>query len=682
MRSSYHKLTSMKKIAETNAIQLIFLLLLSIFYTSCKDDPTVNNQKLSIESCYAGTSLLQYSAEVPNIPLNADLLITFNATLDTNKAKSAIVLENESGAIVGGLKYSFSNDNKTVKISHSQYFTKAQHYLLKVLNTIKGFDGQTFSGTEYKFVTLSGDFNLISIKVDNKDFNTGKAVNNVSLNGAVIDIVFPNSLDTNAIKSKFNLSGGTTFDVDVSSDNKTVQLKISSQLTGYKKYYFSISSTLRTPEGMNFKGFSNTFFAELDSTPKFPVISDDELLTLIERQTFKFFYNYAHPVSGLTRERYNSGDIVTSGGSGFGVMALIVGMERGFITRDEGINRLEKIVSFLENADRFHGAWSHWLNGSSGVVIPFGTKDNGGDLVETSYMAQGLMTMRQYLDENNASEADLINRINQLLDTIEWDWYTRGGQNVLYWHWSPNYNWDMNFQLRGYMECLITYVMAAASQTHSISKPVYTSGWARNGGMVNGKTFYGYVLPVGYDYGGPLFFAHYSFLGLDPRNLVDDYANYWTQNVNHSLINWAYCVDNPKNYPNYNSYCWGLTASDIPAGYSASSPTNDLGVITPTAAISSLPYTPEQSMNAIRYFYYIIGDKLWGDYGFYDAFDVQEDWWASSFLAIDQGPEICMIENYRTGLLWNLFMSAPEVQQGLTKLGFTYSKKYATTKRK
>lgn len=660
---------------------LLFSLIIFFFLHSCKEEPSPESKKITVESCFAGSIQLLYSAEANNVPLNADLTVKFSTAIDTVNIESSVLLLNESGNIVSGLKYSFSEGYKVVKISHSQYFTKAHHYTLKITGSLKGLQGQPFGGIEYKFYTLSGEFNLASITIDNKDFNTGKPVNNVSLSGSVIDIKFGNSLDTTAIKSKFNLSGGTTFDVDVSSDNKTVQLKINSQLTGYKKYYFSISSTLRTPEGMNFKGFSNSFFAELDSTPKFPIISDDELLTLIQQRTFKYFYNYAHPVSGLTRERYNSGDIVTSGGSGFGIMALIVGIERSFITRDEGVTRLEKIVSFLENADRFHGAWSHWLNGSTGVVIPFGTKDNGGDLVETSFMAQGLITIRQYLDENNATEAALIDRINQLLDSIEWDWYTRGGQNVLYWHWSPNYNWDMNFQLRGYMECMITYVMAASSSTHTIPKAAYTMGWARNGAMVNGKSFYGYNLPLGYDYGGPLFFAHYSFLGLDPRNLNDEYANYWTQNVNHSLINWAYCVDNPKNFPNYNSYCWGLTASDIPSGYSASSPTNDLGVITPTAAISSLPYTPEQSMNAIRYFYFIIGDKLWGDYGFYDAFDVQEDWWASSYLAIDQGPEICMIENYRTGLLWNLFMSAPEVQQGLTKLGFTYSKKHAVQRR-
>jgi hypothetical protein len=230
----------------------------------------------------------------------------------------------------------------------------------------------------------------------------------------------------------------------------------------------------------------------------------------------------------------------------------------------------------------------------------------------------------------------------------------------------------MNFQLQGYNETLITYIMAAASPTHTIPASAYTQGYARNGGIKNGKSFYGYTLPVGYDYGGPLFFAHYSFLGLDPRNLSDAYANYMVQNTNHSLINWAYCVNNPKKFPNYNSSCWGLTAGDIPNGYGVSEPTNDRGVITPTAAVSSLPFSPVQSMDAIRYFYFILGDKLWGDYGFYDAFDVHSNWWASSYIAIDQGPQICMIENYRTGLPWNRFMSAPEIQAGLTKLGFSY----------
>jgi hypothetical protein len=336
------------------------------------------------------------------------------------------------------------------------------------------------------------------------------------------------------------------------------------------------------------------------------------------------------------------------------------------------LTRLDKILGFLETCDRYHGAWPHWINGVTGKTIPFSSLDDGGDLVETSFMIQGLMTMRQYLKPAIPGENMLIDRINFLVSTVEYDWFTQGGQNVLYWHWSPNTGWAVNVKLQGYNETLITYVLAASSTTHSIPAAAYKMGYSRNGAMRNGKTFYGYKLPLGEDYGGPLFFTHYSFLGLDPRNLQDEFASYREQNVNQSLINYSYCVANPRGNAGYSADCWGLTASDIPGSYTASSPTNDRGVIAPTAAISSLPYTPVESMRAIRFFYYKLGDKLWGNYGFQDAFSLNQAWFSGSYLAIDQGPEIVMIENYRTGLLWNLFMSAPEVQAGLTKLGFIY----------
>jgi hypothetical protein len=289
-------------------------------------------------------------------------------------------------------------------------------------------------------------------------------------------------------------------------------------------------------------------------------------------------------------------------------------------------------------------------------------------------MIQALFTLRQYLDPEVPAELSLINTINTLIAEVEWSWYTQGGQNVLYWHWSPNFGWQKNHAIRGWNEALIIYVLAASSETYPIDREVYEKGWARNGNMMNtsGNSYYGYQLPLRSDMGGPLFFAHYSFLGLDPRMLEDQYADYWKQNVTHTKINRAYCIDNPLRYPGYCESSWGLTASDGNAGYSAHSPNNDRGVITPTAAISSLPYTPEHSMDAIRFFYYILGDKIWGEYGFYDAYNVSANWYARSYLAIDQGPIICMIENYRSGLLWDLFMSAPEVQNGLKKLGFTY----------
>jgi len=401
-------------------------------------------------------------------------------------------------------------------------------------------------------------------------------------------------------------------------------------------------------------------------------LTDEKLLDLVQHQTFKYFYDFAHPVSGLARERNSNLDTVTTGGTGFGLMALVVGMERGFVTRQEGIAHLEKIVNFLETCDRFHGVWPHWLNGSTGKVIPFSQKDNGADLVETAFLVQGLLSVREYLRDTDAKERELKERINVLWQEVEWDWFTQGGQDVLYWHWSPEYEWEMNHAIRGHNETLITYVLAASSPSHPIDSLAYHEGYARKGEIVNGSEYYGIKLPLGEELGGPLFFVHYSFLGLDPRNLRDAYANYWEQNVNHTLINRQYCIENPKGFEGYGENSWGLTASDNHEFYSAHSPTNDLGVITPTAAISSIPYTPGHSLQAIRHFYYDLGDKLWGEYGFHDAFNRTEHWWADSYLAIDQGPIVVMIENYRTGLLWDLFMSAPEIGPGLHKLGFSF----------
>lgn len=401
-------------------------------------------------------------------------------------------------------------------------------------------------------------------------------------------------------------------------------------------------------------------------------LTDEKLLNLIQHQTFKYFYDFAHPVSGMARERNSNLDTVTSGGTGFGLMALVVGMERGFITRQEGTELLDKILNFLETCDRYHGVWPHWLNGSTGEVIPFSQKDNGADLVESAFLVQGLITVREYLRDSDVKEKAMKERIDILWKDVEWDWFTQGGQEVLYWHWSPEYNWEMNHAIRGHNETLITYVLAAASPTHAIDSLVYHKGYARDGEIVNGSEYYGINLPLGEELGGPLFFSHYSFLGLDPRNLTDKYASYWEQNVNHTLINRQYCIENPLNYKGYGTDCWGLTASDNHQGYSAHSPTNDLGVITPTAAISSIPYTPEFSINAIRHFYYELEEILWGENGFHDSFNLTENWWASSYLAIDQGPIVVMIENYRSGLLWELFMSAPEIEQGLHKLGFSF----------
>ena len=402
-----------------------------------------------------------------------------------------------------------------------------------------------------------------------------------------------------------------------------------------------------------------------------PPDPDEALMDTVQMQTFKYFWDFADTKSGMIKDR-NTSFYVTTSGSGFGVMVILVGIERGYISREEGLDRLLKIVGFLETADRFHGVWPHWLNPNTGKVFPFSQYDNGGDLVETAFMIQGLLTVQAYFSQDTQKEKDLRSRIQTLWEEVEWDWYRRGGQNVLYWHWSPNYGWKMDMKVRGWNEALIVYVLAASSPTHGIPTEVYHQGWARNGAIQNGNTYEDIVLPLGPAYGGPLFFAHYSFLGLNPNGLSDQYANYQLQNKNHSLINYKYCIRNPGGFYGYSEKNWGLTASDDPNGYLAHSPTNDNGTISPTAALSSIVYTEVQSLNAMHYFYDDMKDKLWGEYGFYDAFNQQSNWYASSFLAIDQGPIVIMIENYRSGLLWKYFMMNDEVKQGLEKLGFAY----------
>ena len=402
----------------------------------------------------------------------------------------------------------------------------------------------------------------------------------------------------------------------------------------------------------------------------------DDLLDKVQKYTLKYFWDFAEPNSGMARERNTSGNLVTTGGTGFGIMAMLAGIERGFLQRDEVLERVLQIAHFLENADRFQGAWSHWINGTTGRAIAFSEKDNGGDLVETAFLVQGLIAAREYFDGEDPQEVYLREKVDELWHGVNWQWYTQG-QNVLYWHWSPDYAFEMNMHISGWNEALIVYILAAASPTYPITEEVYHQGWARNGNIVNGNQYYYMELPLGYHFGGPLFFAHYSFLGLDPRGLHDQYADYWKQNTNHTLINHEYCVRNPKNHCHYSDSIWGITASDDPlVGYQAHAPFGhggeDNGTITPTAALSSMPYTPEQSIKAMETFYYYLYDDLWGPYGFKDAFNFNENWFADSYLAIDQGPIVVMIENYRSGLLWEVFMSNEEVLNGLELLGFYY----------
>ncbi len=422
-------------------------------------------------------------------------------------------------------------------------------------------------------------------------------------------------------------------------------------------------------------------------------LSDDELLTMVQEASFRYYWEHAHPDAGMALECVPGDEhLVALGASGFGVMALVVAAARGFVSRAAAVEHLHKILAFLQKAERFHGAWPHFLDGRTGQVVPvFGRYDNGGDLVETAFMIQGLLTARQYFDQDTPEERAVRETITRLWEEVEWDWYRNPEDpDYLYWHWSPTFGWRINHPLIGWNETLIAYLLAIASPTHPVPPSLYYTGWAsqaprarryrQNWGKtmhgdryINGNEYYGLRLPVGVGTGGPLFFTHYSFLGFDPRGKRDRYTNYFENNRLLTLTNYRYCVANPGHYEGYGPQCWGLTASDDHTGYLAHDPTpkSDNGTITPTAALSAFPYTPDESLAALKHFYYERGRELWGIYGFRDAFNPTVNYVSSIFMGLNQAPIVVMIENYRTGLPWKLFMANSEIPAALAAIGFT-----------
>ncbi len=427
--------------------------------------------------------------------------------------------------------------------------------------------------------------------------------------------------------------------------------------------------------------------AEVESATR--AMSDDELLTMVQEACFRYYWDGAHPIAGMAIEILPGDEnLVAVGASGHGIMALLVGIERAFISREQGVERMLKITRFLSKADRFHGAFPHFLDGRSGRVISrFGKYDNGGDLVETAFLMQGLLAARQYFIRAKPAEQEIQDTITSLWNSVEWDWYRSDtSSNFLYWHWSPEYAFYLNHPLIGWNETMIVYLLAIASPTHPVPATMYHSGWAgqseravqyrrwwsrttQGDHYVNGNSYYGIKLDVGEGSGADLFFTHYSFLGFDPRDKKDAYTNYFKNNRNIALISHAYAVANPGKYVGYGDDSWGRSAGINAAGGRAL-PRDDNGTITCTAALASFPYTPVESMKALKHFYRDLGEKLWGTYGFRDGFNLSEDWFEDVYMGLNQAPIVVMIENHRSGLIWKLFMSNAEIKPALDRIGF------------
>ncbi len=641
---------------------------LLFLFTACKEDE--NPELLLLEASAGNLEIPLDRTVLEQVPLDRTISLRFSENLDPASVAGSIRLTAAGQALQINTNLASS---QTIAVQALGGLQSGQVHQLEILSSLKSTNGTGYVGKTLSFSTQSGALTVESVTFSGGETLPNGRIQNVNLTfEAQLNFNFP--LDPNNLQNAVKLTGpdSPVLTFELLENQKILHIRSSTPLMDLSKFRLQLTEALSGANGETFSGWEQEFYTAVDPDPKFPVLSDEALLTKVQEHTFRYFWDFAHPASGMARERNTSGNTVTAGGSGFGLMALIVGVERGFITRAQAIARWTQIIGFLETADRFHGAWPHWMNGETGRTIPFSAKDNGGDLVETALLVQGLLTVQAYLDPSVGAEKSLIDKITTLWQEVEWDWYTKNDSGVLYWHWSPDFGWEMNLPISGYNESLIVYVLAASSPTHPIAKSTYDQGWAKNGGIKNGKSFYGETLPLGVDYGGPLFFSHYSFLGLDPRKLRDQYADYWEQNVQHSLINQAHAVANPKSFVGYSEVNWGFTASDNQQGYSAHSPSNDQGVITPTAALSSFPYTPEESLSALRFFYYSLGDRIWGEYGFHDAYNLTDSWYADSYLAIDQGPIVLMIENHRSALLWELFMKNTEVKAGLDRLGFSY----------
>jgi hypothetical protein len=420
-------------------------------------------------------------------------------------------------------------------------------------------------------------------------------------------------------------------------------------------------------------------------------LTDEELLDMLQEAAFRYYWEASGTRTGMAHENLPGDDrIVATGATGLGISALVAAVHRKFVTRDQGLERLEKIISFLERAPRYHGAWSHYYNDETGETMPlFGMYDNGGDIIETSYVIQGLLTARGYFDRKDARERSLRERITVLWEAVEWDWFRMSSDSpYLYWHWSPQWGYQIQHPLIGFNETVPTYLLAIASPTHPVPASMYYSGWAsqdkraqdyRQGWSgspdgrlyANGNTYHGIKLDVGVSTGGPLFFIHYIFMGFDPRELRDRYTDSYFENSRRiAEINRAYCIANPKGFAGYGANAWGLTASFGPNGYTTPAPDqwNDEGTITLTGALSSFPYTPEASMVAFKHFYRELGAELWGIYGPRDNYNASQQWLAFHYMGLNQAPIVAMVENHRSGVLWRAFMSNPEIDEMLKKL--------------
>ncbi|GIV36772.1 MAG: hypothetical protein KatS3mg032_1151 [Cyclobacteriaceae bacterium] len=344
-------------------------LVLSLFIFSCSKEqlPVF----LSITEVRIGSVMLETGNITPNVPVNQPVQITFSHAVHPSAINGSVLLTEADNPVQGIVI--LVNNNRTLNFQPLQPLQNNTTYTLTITDALRGAAGESFAEKSFRFVTEPGRMEVTELKINGSNVLPIITIQNVS-RSPEIEVRFNYKLNPSLVQPYwFRLlgpGGNAAVSIAVSADSLGVTLIPQNELMHLSRYQIWISPELTGSRGEWFEGFVKNFYTEADETPKFPLISDEELLTLVQHQTFRYFYDFAHPASGMARERNTSGDLVTTGGSGFGIMALIAGVERGFITRAQCLERLDKILDFLETADRFHGVWPHWLNGNTGKVIP------------------------------------------------------------------------------------------------------------------------------------------------------------------------------------------------------------------------------------------------------------------------------------------------------------------------
>ena len=399
-----------------------------------------------------------------------------------------------------------------------------------------------------------------------------------------------------------------------------------------------------------------------------------------QKKIISLFYEGADPTTGMAYNNPKYKETLTTGASGMGVMCIVAGVERGWIDRAAGAEHIAKMTRFLKKATRFEGAWSHWYY-TNGAPYPFGNQVAAGEIVETAFMMGGLLTACEYFTGNSDAEKEIRENTQYFWETINWKKFIKGDK--LYWIWHSDkvgQNNELELQMIGWNECLLIYILGMAAPDHlKIPQSIYSTSWKGWNFATPSRKTYGYLMPLGTEYGGSLFLSQYSFLGLDPRLMEDNDVYYWTQNVSHTMINRHYCIfEAPAEY-NYSELNWGLTACGgcgSNSDYKGRRPfQDDDGVIAPTASISAYPFTPFYStqvmFNMSKNF-----PNLNGEYGFSISYSPSEKSVGTDYLAMEHAPMAIMIENYRTGLIWNLLMKNEYVQKGLQLAGMKSQPNY------